>query len=165
MNSTTGTGGSALDNLLGTFSYQYTPRGNLSSIGERNRTRSFTYDALQRLTQVDDGGSTPVESYTFDAEGNRQTSTTGIGSSSLHITDPANRLTEDEHYIYAFSNAGNMVSKTDKDTGVQLRFGYNDIDQLMSVEEYASSSASSYSWQYLFRYDDRRAVGSGGPDP
>ena len=147
--SATGNGGTALDTLLGAFTYAYTARGNISSIGERNRTRSFTYDALQRLTQVGDGTAQPTETYTFDAEGNRITT----HASSLHITDPANRLTEDEHYIYEFSSAGNMVKKASKATGVELRMTYNDIDQLRFIGEYASPGATTYTWQHDYFYD------------
>jgi len=59
------------------------------------KTRAYTYDELERLTNVA-APATPAfeEDYTYDEEGNRETS----HISGLHITDAANRLIEDDQF-------------------------------------------------------------------
>ena len=53
------------------------------------------------------------EGYTLDEEGNRLTSHLSAG----HVTDPANRLLEDDSYTYSYDLNGNLTAKTPK-TGV-----------------------------------------------
>ena len=73
------------------FTYAYTVRGNISSIeegGVLNRTRNYTYDAIERLTEV----VVPEmpflnEVYELDEEGNRLTS----HLSATYVTNEANR--------------------------------------------------------------------------
>ena len=63
----------SLSHALGTnpsfagFGYAYNPVGNILSITEPSRTRTFTYDALQRLTKG--GTDLAMEPYTYDSRG------------------------------------------------------------------------------------------------
>ena len=60
------------------FDYDYTPRGNISAIeegGEVVRSKAYSYDAIERLTEVSvPSAPAQEESYTLDPEGNRITS-------------------------------------------------------------------------------------------
>jgi YD repeat-containing protein len=48
-----GQGGSAVNQRLGTFQYGYESRGNIASITEANKSRIYSYNALERLTKVE----------------------------------------------------------------------------------------------------------------
>ncbi|MEQ1698414.1 MAG: FG-GAP-like repeat-containing protein [Hyphomicrobiaceae bacterium] len=149
-----GAGGSALNQLLGTFSFGYESRGNLASIAEPLRTRSFTYDALERLTKVEEPRPAPAlpvttETYTLDAEGNRIASQL----SAFHVTAPANRLIEDANAAYEYDADGNMVTKTIKATGKQWRFAYDAFDRLIAAERYASAGATGYETRVEYTHD------------
>ena len=84
------------------FDYAYTDRGNIDAItesGETTRDRAYSYDELERLTEVSvPTSSTQAETYELDPEGNRLSS----HLSGLHQTDEANRLTSDDSYTYVY---------------------------------------------------------------
>jgi RHS repeat-associated protein len=69
---TTGPGGTT------TQAYTYDARGNLTSDG----TRSYQYDAADRLTAVTAGGS-PVATYVYDAAGRRARQTVGTTTTTF----------------------------------------------------------------------------------
>ena len=96
------------------FDYDYTPRGNISAIeegGEVVRTKAYSYDAIERLTEVSvPSAPAQEEAYTLDPEGNRITS----HLSATHETDEANRLTSDDSYTYVYDLNGNLISKLPK---------------------------------------------------
>jgi hypothetical protein len=54
-----GQGGSPVNQRLGTFAYTYESRGNIASIAEANKSRIYTYNALERLTKVEQPAPTP----------------------------------------------------------------------------------------------------------
>ncbi len=129
--------GTALNGLLGTFSYGYDVKGNITGIAESGtpaRTRNYALDAIERLTAVTDGGGGPLESYTLDEEGNRIVS----HLSSFHVTDSANRLTEDAGHAYEYDVNGNLVRKTVKASGETWRYGYSVFDELVRATKHAS---------------------------
>ena len=56
------------------FDHSYDIRGNLWALGELAGAKTFAYDAVERLTGVTKttpAPATEIESYAFDAEGNR----------------------------------------------------------------------------------------------
>ena len=111
-----------------------TSRGQIDSISKTatqgSSTRKMTYDAAMRLTGVANQLNQSLESYTLSPEGNRVRSHT----SSLHLTDEANRLTEDEQFLYAHSLDNNLIAKTDKSTGDTSTYTYNRLDQMLTGE-------------------------------
>jgi len=119
------------------FAYNYTVRGNIASIiegGGITRTRQYSYDAIERLTNV----TVPerpfeVEVYELDAEGNRLSS----HLSAMHQTDAANRLTDDDNYTYVYDLNGNLTSKLAKaGTGLSdWEYRYDALDQLIEVTQ------------------------------
>jgi YD repeat-containing protein len=115
-----GQGGSALNLKLGAFAYSYDVKGNIIAASETAatpRARAYTLDAIERLTQVKDGGGASLESYTLDQEGNRIVS----HKSSFHVTDAANRLQENEKTQFEYDVNGNMARKTVKASGLTWR--------------------------------------------
>lgn len=137
-----GAGGSALNQKLGTVSYAYNVKGDITGVAETAtppRIRNSGYDAISRLVSVTDGGGELVESYTLDAEGNRLTS----HMSKLHLTDPANRLVDDERHEFEYDVNGNLIRKTVKASGLTWRYGYSAYDELVLVSRHASASTGA----------------------
>jgi RHS repeat-associated protein len=140
--SATGQNGSALNLKLGAFAYSYDVKGNIIAANENASTprgRAYTLDAIKRLTAVKDGGGASLETYTLDPEGNRIAS----HKSSFHVTDPANRLQEDEKTQFEYDVNGNMVRKTVKVSGLTWRYGYTVYDELASASRHSSSDPAS----------------------
>ena len=116
------------------LAYGYTGRGNVESIAETgtvSRTRTYSHDELERLTNVTaPGRPSDEESYVLDEEGNRTTS----HLSPSHLTDDANRLTEDDSHTYSYDPNGNLIAKTAKDPAdPSWSYAYDALDQLLAV--------------------------------
>ena len=119
------------------FDYSYTERGNIAAItesGEVTRDRAYSYDELERLTEV----SVPTapsqdETYELDPEGNRLSS----HLSDMHSTDTTNRLESDDSYTYVYDLNGNLISKLAKaGTGLSnWTYSYDTLDQLIEVSQ------------------------------
>jgi RHS repeat-associated protein len=88
-------------------SYTYEPAGNRTSKGNdlNGITSNYTYDPLYELTQVTQGVST-TESYSYDAVGNRLSSS-GVPTYSYN---PSNELTSDSLGSYTYDANGNTLS-------------------------------------------------------
>jgi hypothetical protein len=125
---------SPVNQRLGTFQYGYEARRNISAITEANKSRIYTYNALERLTKVQEPAPTPqpattVESYTLDIEGNRIAS----HRSAFHLTEPTNRLVEDQQYVYEYNADGLTIRKTMKSSGETWRYTYDAFDGLQKA--------------------------------
>lgn len=95
----------------------YNPANQISQILEPTQTRNFNYDAVDRLTSV--SGST-VESYNFDAVGNR----TNSHLSASYSYQPFNRLTNTATANYVYNSNGNITQKTDGNGTTQYVWDY-----------------------------------------
>jgi RHS repeat-associated protein len=96
-------------------------------------TSNYTYDPIDELTQVTQGGST-TESYSYDAVGNR---TVSLGVSS-YTNNSSNELTATSSASFAHDNDGNATSKT------------------------GSAGTTTYSWDFENRLTSVTLPGSGG---
>lgn len=117
--------------------FAYNTANQISQIAGLSQTRNFTYDNIDRLTAVAVGGST-VESYSYDAVGNR----TASHLSGSYTTGAFNRLTATSTGTYSYDNNGSLTSMTDGATG--RTFGWDRENRLVS----ASSGDTVY-----YRYD------------
>jgi RHS repeat-associated protein len=133
-----------MNQRLGTFQYGYESRGNIASITEANKSRIYSYNALERLTKVEQSSPAPqpattVESYTLDNEGNRIAS----HLSAFHLTDPTNRLVEDQQYVYEYNADGLTTRKTTKSSGETWRYTYDAFDGLQKAWQYDSPASTN----------------------
>jgi RHS repeat-associated protein len=89
-------------------SYTYDPAGNRTSKGNylNGITSNYTYDALYELMQVTQGAST-TESYSYDAVGNRLSSS-GVPTYSYNVS---NELTSNSLGGYTYDANGNTLTE------------------------------------------------------
>lgn len=111
--------------LNGNF-YAYSNANNISSWTTQTTQKAYTYDDVDRLTAVANFGS-PVESYSYDAVGNR----TASHLSATYSYQPSNKLTSTASASYAYDNNGNLISKVD--SAGAWSFSYDEENLLTQV--------------------------------
>lgn len=125
------------------FIYDHDDVGNIQRITELEHTTEYQYDPTNQLTDV-----TPIvgdgdpEFFTYDPVGNRLTSNT----SNFHFHDEANRLLEDETFLYDYDPKGNLISKEDKKTHDATTYTYDAENRLIQVDLPDATTAT-------YRYD------------
>jgi RHS repeat-associated protein len=94
-------------NTLDGASYTYDPAGNRTAKTNylNGTTSNYTYDQLYELTQVTQGAST-TESYSYDAVGNRLSSS-GVPSYNYNVS---NELTSNSTGSYTYDPNGNTLT-------------------------------------------------------
>ena len=140
-------GGSA----LATYVYSYDNSNRVTTMVDAEGTYTYTYDNANELTSVDKGG-TQVESYAYDANGNR----TGTGYSTTVMNET---MTSPGVITYTYDNAGNMISADsggtyttytydyrNRLTGVKqggtviATYTYNALDQRIGIQDSGGST-------------------------
>lgn len=90
--------------------YQYNAANQISRITEPAITRSYGYDALDRLVSAGyTNPSQPNEDYAYDAVGNR----TSSHLSASYNYQPFNRLTNTSAASFIYDSNGNLTSRTE----------------------------------------------------
>ena len=145
----TGDGGT----VLASFGYTYDAIGDILSLAEQAQTRQFTYDALQRV--VGGGTAAAPETYAYDAVGNRTTSSL----SSTHVYDVANRLLEDDNFLYEYDANGNLVTKTSKSDNVVTAYRWDAQNQLTHID-FADGTTAAYRYDGLGRRIEKNVDGA-----
>jgi RHS repeat-associated protein len=112
--------------------------GNRTSMTDSAGTTTWTYDNLDRLTNVSYPNGDTV-AYGYDKVGNR-TSHTMNGSPKTNAFDDANRLTASGTDTYTYDANGNQTSKTSG--GVTTTFSYDALDRLVGVSGPVTASYS-----------------------
>jgi RHS repeat-associated protein len=108
--------------------YTYNDANNISSWTTQTAQRTYSYDAVDRLTATANF-EMPAENYSYDAVGNR----TASQLSASYGYQPFNRLTNTSNASYSYDNSGNLVSKTDA-LG-EWSFVYDEENRLTQVNK------------------------------
>ncbi len=118
------------------FAYQ---RDDLGRITQKTETdggvttvTDYVYDSVGRLVQVDEGGVT-VEAYSYDANGNRLTSTNSAGTFAATYDDQ-DRIETYGSIEYTFTLNGELLNKTDTATNESTDFVYDAMGNLREVK-------------------------------
>jgi RHS repeat-associated protein len=113
-----------------TINYELDPAGNKTkAIWPENYFVSYQYDALNRMTNVIENGTTPLATYVYDALSRRASLAYGNGTSQS----------------FTYSTGGDLLTQahTLSGTGNTWTNSYTKAHQLLS------EAASNASWQYL----------------
>lgn len=164
---------------LATFAYGYdvnNTNGTTTMLGQRtsltatvpaqgftNALTKYYYDSLYQLSRVDYPAappfSTEVDSWTYDAIGNRVTSTVnGSTQNYSYFKNGANplngqRLQSDSTNSYTWGSLGTLATSTGP--GGSLTFGYDPAKQhLTSI---AGAATAAYTYDYLGRRTSKTA--------
>ena len=145
-----------LDGVGGTVAaYNYT----LNSAGElvqelvNGQTNSFSYDQSGQLISTDRPGIDNDERYSFDANGNRV-------SSSLHgdsyLTELPNRITSDGIFNYDYDNEGNLIRRVEIATNNTRTFEWDFRNRLVAVVDQDAGGTETQRVEYAYDVLDRR---------
>jgi RHS repeat-associated protein len=121
------------DGALDTLTYYY-------GSGSPQGTLYYEYDDLNRLKEFSDTIIIPpVEEYTYDEVGNRETKTNELGTFDYHYTDYSNRLESIDwietgdpfpYFEFEYDDNGNLIRKTNNNPGYTMCFDYDEENQL-----------------------------------
>ncbi|MBI4866530.1 MAG: hypothetical protein HY816_06235 [Candidatus Wallbacteria bacterium] len=144
-----------------TLTFTADGRDNITSIVDAEGTRTFTYDALDRLVRADypDAGF-PFEAFTYDKAGNR-TSVTTAGGTTVYVYDDADQLVSAQgpgevSRTYSWTADGQLASIQRSGAQAPVRFTWSVSGQLLSVtgedgavttHSYEPLEAAGYRWR------------------
>jgi len=129
-----------------TVGYEYDNSGNRTKLIYPDAYFvTYTYDELNRLTQVLESGTTLLAQYTYDPLSRRATLTCGNGNSSIYAYEIDDDLASLQHQFtgsnanlnYMYDNTHNRTDFTSDDD----RFVFSPLDDSQS---YASNSLNQY---------------------
>lgn len=116
--------------VVSSFGFVTNTIGNITNITTKKGTHSFGYDQNNQLTSSSNPELQNSEIYTYDSLGNRITSQDG----DYVYNDTKQKLSEDPKNIFAYDLRGNVISKTEKQTGQVHKYYYNSEDRLVKYE-------------------------------
>ncbi|MGV8081726.1 MAG: RHS repeat-associated core domain-containing protein [Syntrophales bacterium] len=146
---------------LDTVGYAHDRAGNRVTREEKDKTVSYGYDAVDRLTEavpkpkatkgilgrlLEEIAKKLKEGYEYDTVGNR---VRGPGKNDDQVHDAGNRLLEDRDYRYEYDANGNLVKKTGTGPlGAVTTYRYDDENNLIGVETTLGSLTTEIEYAY-----------------
>ncbi len=148
---------------LAFYVYGYDAAGRLDSVQDIDGATSYVYDSRDQLTVANHiDPANPDETYTFDANGNRITSSL---HGSGYVTGPGNRLLSDGTFNYGYDNEGNMVRKTEIATGDFTEFEWDHRNRLTATTDKLANGTAIQRVEFTYDAFDRRISQSVDPTP
>ncbi len=142
-NSTTST-------TLASYTYGYNSANQVSSFQDTSGTSlTYGYDKTGELTSASGtlGGSNYSQSWSYDANGNRDM--TG------YVTGTGNQLLNDGSNTYTYDKNGNTLTKTNTASGDVWYYTWNYKNQMSSAVEKTSSGTVLQNEQYTYDVEGR----------
>jgi RHS repeat-associated protein len=125
--------------------YQYNTASQITQIAEPAVTKSYSYDAVDRLTSaLYTNPLQPNENYDYDAVGNRNSS----HLSASYNYQPFNRMTNTSTASHTYDANGNLISKTDPLGPTQYSW---DFENRLKQVTLPSGSTVTYNYDALGR--------------
>ncbi len=125
-------------NILMQYQYDYDKVSNIIEKSTGHGNYAYAYDALYRLRNADNPGQSD-EAFTYDAVGNRLTSSDTIGNWSYNQN---NELQNHDDVSYVYDANGNMTQKSV--ASVVTNYIYNVENRLERVEDGSGSLIATY---------------------
>lgn len=126
-----------------TYDHRFDAVGRIVNLSGDGDDWSYQYDALSRLVQATHGAET--FSYVYDAVGNI------LDNGRRH--DVANRLVEDNEFVYNYDPNGNLTGKQHKASGARTVYTWNAKNQLLRYERFPDATATTPDTMLAFTYD------------
>ncbi len=149
-----------------TTTYSYDSASNLATVAYPNGLQSaFTYDDLNRLKNLSlsEGSTVATYNYTFDATGNRQSSTESSGRMVNWGYDGVYRLSNENISLdprakngnvgYGLDPVGNRLAETSTLPGISAGLFTYDANDRLSTETYDNNGNTFTSGGKSFAYD------------
>jgi RHS repeat-associated protein len=130
---------------------------DIRQIADADGQHVYGYDLVRQLVSAQHtaAGAPPLETYAYDAVGNRLSSHLfAYGYSPV-----GNRLLQDDSYLYRYDDEGNLVEQTSRSTGATTQFTYDYFNRLTDVSQRDSAGAETGHSSYVYDVGDRR-IGS-----
>jgi RHS repeat-associated protein len=134
-----------------TIGYTYDANGNRITQADSSGTTTFSYDALNRLSQGIYPGTYGTWSWTYDGVGNR-TSQTAPSGPTTYTYDGNNRLTQAGAAVYTYDAIGNLTG-----TSAGQSFTYDPFNRM--TQAVGTGGTATYTYN-----GDGRKVQRVGPD-
>ncbi|QUY44819.1 RHS repeat-associated core domain-containing protein [Acaryochloris marina] len=136
------------------YNFTYDQDSRITQIVDVDGTTNYTYDDRNQLTGADHSDvNNPDETYTYDANGNRI-------SSSLHgngyVTGDGNRLLSDGTYNYDYDDEGNLIRQTEIASGESREFEWDYRNRLVAVIDKDDAGVETQQVEYTYDVFDRR---------
>jgi RHS repeat-associated protein len=136
-------------NNVAFYNYVYDAASRITKITDIDGTTDYTYDNRAQLTGANhSNANNPDETYTYDANGNRITSSIhGNG----YVTGQGNRLLSDGKYNYEYDNEGNLTKQTEIATGKVQELTWDYRNRLVAFVD--KDAAGKETQRVEFTYD------------
>lgn len=120
--------------VLAGYVYTYNAGSLLTRETHHGDTYHYGYDKTGQLLTVNKNGSL-FESFSYDANGNRKTSTGPNGNQTYVPAGLGNQLLNNGLFGYTYDNEGNLQTKTELATGNVSSYTWDHRNRLTKVEE------------------------------
>lgn len=140
------------------YQYGYDNAYNIKTKATEHGLYSYSYDDLNRLTQVQNPGPLPAETYTYDPAGNRLTDTKTTQAWSYNAN---NQLIGFDGISFDYDANGNTIKKTDANDPAQVRFYvYDTSNRLVEVRDQNHALISRYTYDPFGRRLSKETTGN-----
>lgn len=132
---------------LATYDYTYDYASRMTGVNSsQDGQTDYTHDDSDQLTSADHTGQAD-ESYSFDANGNR--------NNYGYSVDDNNLTTSDGTYNYDYDDEGNRITKTDISSGSYATYTWDYRNRLSAVKDYNSSNVLLKETTYSYDTNNR----------
>jgi RHS repeat-associated protein len=135
------------------FEYTYDRAGNRITSRDAAGVHTYSYDALDRLTDATHPVAPLAERYQYDAVGNRVSS----HLSALSRFDVTDQLIEDDQFLYAYDANGNQIQRSPKAGGAAIGFLYDSANAI--VQRSTTGQSTTYRYDGLGRRIEKSVNG------
>jgi RHS repeat-associated protein len=136
------------------ITFQRNDFGDIREIGDADGHHVYGYDLARQLASAQHTatGGSALETYVYDAVGNRQSSPLfAYGYSPV-----GNRLLFDDSYFYRYDDEGNLVAQTSWSSGASTFFTYDYFNRLIEVSQREAAGTETGRSTYVYDVSDRR---------
>lgn len=141
-------------NNVAFYNYVYDAASRITKITDIDGTTDYTYDKRAQLTGANhSNANNPDESYSYDANGNRITSSIhGNG----YVTGKGNRLLSDGKYNYEYDNEGNLTKQTEIATGKVQELTWDYRNRLVAMVDKDATGKETQRVEFTYDAFNRR---------